>query len=70
MKPRRPPELHVVLSFESSWPTVRLVASTAEDEERLVAWLRETPSALVHVGPAVIAALNELLADDGEVPAA
>ena len=67
MRPRRPPELHVVLSFEADWPTLRLVAFTGEDEERLRIWLRETPSALLHTGIAVFALLNDLL-DGRAVP--
>lgn len=67
MRPRRPPELHVLLDLEAVWPTVRLVALTAEDEERLRIWLRETPTALTHTAIAVLALLNDLV-DGRTVP--
>jgi hypothetical protein len=64
VRPHRPPEVVVVLTFEATWPTLRLVAFTAEDEQRLRVWLRETPSALMHT------LYRELLAADDEEPAA
>jgi hypothetical protein len=65
VKPRCPPELHVVLGFEASWPTVRLVAFTGEDELRLRSWLTENPRALLHAATAMLVLLNDLL--DGRV---
>jgi hypothetical protein len=58
---RPPPELHLVLVFESEWPVTRLVTFTGEDEDRLRAWLRENPRALLHAATAVLVLLNDLL---------
>jgi hypothetical protein len=71
VRPRRdPPELHVVITFESMTPVIRVHASSHEDEMRLRAFLSRRPGVLLRVGDLVFLLLRDLLAIEDEEGAA
>jgi hypothetical protein len=67
VRPRRdPPELHVIVRYESDRPVVRLVADSHEDELRLRSWLARRLGVLLGVGDTAWLVIADVLSIEGE----